>query len=846
MEKVKKNILTFGVIALLAICSALLITCGDSNNSSASNTLHAPALNSISVNDGYSNNKLSSVDPGMYINLQYATEFDPSVETGDTLTLIQSSFPDTGSIPLSFYLIDAAAYKNDTQAEQITGLDTNYFSVLLGSSFYNYQGGEVDLVIPEDVPTGYYRIVSFIDPNNNYNIVNSNGVKTSYMSDSFLVTNADSSWVEITSFNATSKVAVYSDSDWLRNGKPYLYDTQVIAQTILLDNTNGDTDYNANDSSTWTYATTFDTKIINRSGHIQVNFDLTLRGKIAKVTDTTYVSFYLSTWQEKGAAAGVDSATYWANLGLNQAALNWFNNSMPADYYVTPTNLWQELKVLYKGDSVTPDRFDWYFPVAAGSDSKYISDTTVEPPANILADDIDTWLVGSTIHYKYYDRGRGRTQVRNSFTLDLWIPDTTARMIDYIDSLCGKSVWRLVMYVENREAGIFEDDWSVIEQFRAEDYVRFVKIRHDDLFPDGTRAPKYAGSNWWKFNNYKAGIDRNDYTGSGGGFGCKFANYDEIYAAAGYDGGFIEEDNVQYIDVTVFGFNIPILDVKNVYKGIAYDIQKSYRQFYYKVGYWVLFSKYDELGTQEIVGLNADPFVEWSKEIAKKEKTFMVGPVPVTPAVSVSVNVGISLAKGLMKMNTARWSAGLGGINVVADAWALDGLSVQSAGSDFVAIAGKMTPYIALVAGAELAVGGGCLKAGVYCNLELLRYDMPIYLGSYAEAVVNGSIVDGDNTLELWQNSNNRYIKSGQFFRVDLKQSTLSGALGLFAEVGVPYPRFCWSCWRAWKCDICVPYPCGINWATARYELPIVSWTGLWTNAVLFNQTFGNKRYACF
>ncbi len=828
------------MIGIAAVGSALLMNCGSSGKSSE--PFLVPALNAIDVNDGYQKTKLASVDPGMFISLKYSTEYD--TETKETVFLnIESVLSDSEEIPLSFYLIDAAAYKNDTQAEAYqNNPDSDYFMVFLGSDFYNYRGGQIDLVVPEDVPTGYYRILSLVDPNNTRNVMTREGVKTSYMSDSFLVTNADSGWAEITNFSATTKVAVYSDSDWLRNGKPYLYDTQVTYSNIIDTTAPG---YDANDSSTWAAATTTigDTKIINRQGHIQVNFDLTLRGKLAQVKDTTYVSFYLELWQHESAA---DSSQYWPGLGIDQAWLeaNYNQKFYAADdrWWVTPTTIWQEIQVLYKGDSNTPDRFDWYYPVAASSDSKYISDTTVEPPAYILPNDI---IDSTPPLYSYYDRGKGKTQVTNSFAVDLWIPDTTAQIIDSIYAQTGKSVWRLVMYVENAEAGLIQESWDVAEQFRAMDYLRMVKINYHDLFPDGSRSPKYAGSSWYKFNNIKIGIDRNDYTSSGGGFGCKFANYDEFYAAAGRDGGFIQEDNVQYIDVTIFGRQIPILDVKNVYKGIAYDIPSSYRQYYYKVGPWVLFSKYDELDDNDFIGTNAEPFVEWSKDIVKVEKTFMVGPVPLTPAASISTNVGINLSRGLFKLSTAKYGCGFGGVNVVADAWKWDGFSVYSSGSNFVAIAGRMTPYIALVAGVELAVGGEALKAGVYGSLDILRYELPIYLGTYAQPLVADKIRDGDDCLNAWNIASNRKIKSGHFFRIDLRQSTLSGSIGLFAEIGIPYPRICWSCGSVWKCEVCVPYPCGINWATSRYELPIVSWTGLWTNTILLNKTFNNQTLSC-
>jgi len=198
-------------------------------------------------------------------------------------------------------------------------------------------------------------------------------------------------------------------------------------------------------------------------------------------------------------------------------------------------------------------------------------------------------------------------------------------------------------------------------------------------------------------------------------------------------------------------------------------------------------------------------------------------------------------------MNTARHNFSYGGVGFANGAYELDGGSIDSGGADFVGVGGILKPSATLGVTVQVGIGTEFLSFGVYCSLDILKVEVPITLANYAQAWIGGQGGRLDDDVSDWDgNPYNRYIEAGSTFRVDLVLSTLNGAFGLYAEIGIPLPKFCWACAKVWKCNICIPYPCGINWEKARYELPLVSWNGLSWRYNMVNLRFNDQKKACW
>jgi len=204
-----------------------------------------------------------------------------------------------------------------------------------------------------------------------------------------------------------------------------------------------------------------------------------------------------------------------------------------------------------------------------------------------------------------------------SLTLDLWIPETTARFIRDMQTAFNKSVWRVAMAVFNEGVdATMPSSWNNAEPFRALAYTRFVQINSADLFPDGSRQVSrydYYDGNEKYYRNFRDWSLKQwgDYFGIWAGY------MSDKYMRK--TGAGLETSNL-FLTTKVFGTEIIIFEQENEACADIKNISKSYLAKKMVLVNYTVSSKTVELGADMKTDLNGEPKSKFGLSDEAKDK----------------------------------------------------------------------------------------------------------------------------------------------------------------------------------------------------------------------------------
>lgn len=543
--------------------------------------------------------------------------------------------------------------------------------------------------------------------------------------------------------------------------------------------------YSTDDNQTYGQTNSGDS-VIARPTHLHVNAEITLRGDVLEAPDTTYVGFYIELWQDEYQ----DNPNYMNELGIdaNDPMLRYINDSNE-NINLTPDNIWADLNII---DRESNDKFGGsteklysYFPIAVPGKSDTLNNTV-------------------------------------SIGLDLWMPDTTIKLVNYIDTKIQKTVWRVVMFVHNTSIDdLYQRDWNLEENYRDYDYVRFIRINSEDLFPDGSRAiaSEIKHDHWLK-ESY-----RNDETGENWKhFGSESDFYAESYNSSK---GYFYFGISHKFNCTMFGKKGYIYSYKEEYVGKPTSIGSSYHERIVKVAGKKIYHAKTQLNeaANGTIAWEQKPLLWFTIPVGWGEWKLAMKGLPIQLNATLDLTLGADVGVGMFWLREEFVTGPAIGLfnNVVG----VSAETIYDSGSHWICLGGQITPY--LDATGLVAAGLGynlknIANVGIraYGKLKLLRWQMPITFGKFASPTdEDGETLkfeDGRFGFLDEANFDADYYKSGFSISIHEVLSTLDGEIGV--NLTIPWVKTKWC--KKWG----VPYPCGLSKGRTKQYIPIVNWKG--------------------